>query len=267
MVIYLSLCQIVTADLYTLSTQSGSIPARALPDPNNVDDGETVISDNNQWVAGRFVYRQASAPPNPPSGAIVLWVDISDATNPLLKVWNESTSTWDMADDIQDNSITNAHLGLSIVDPDNLNADTTQEKANFRTRIEAEVAGHNHGPGQTPIADDVITPSMAQADTPQQQAAWRTRLDAEEAGHHHGTGDTPIADDAITPSMAQADTNPQKEAWRLRLDTKADIADWAEEGNTSPMPRSKYGDSLIDADNFDTLNDALGTEAQEADCF
>ena len=108
---------------------------------------------------------------------------------------------------------------------------------------------------------------MAEADSAGQKEAWRTRFNAEEAGHSHGGSETPIADDSLTPSMAQADTPQQKEAWRTRFNNKADIADWAEDGNTDPMPRGKYGPGLIAASNFDTTNDSRGTTAAKQLAF
>ena len=229
---------IITADISItayLAAPASPIPARQLPDPAATPDGDIPISVSNQWQAGRIIIVQTAAPARPASGVAAIWIDTS-ATPPLWQYWD---GTGWQAFTVQDGHIVNSHLAPDSIDPDNLDADQPTQKQAFRTRLRAAADDHDHGTGGTPLADDSITPAMAQADSPAQKQGWRTRINAEEAGHDHGTGGTPLADDSITPAMAQADQPAQKQAWRTRLDTAADIADWAEEGNTDDVPAAK----------------------------
>ena len=56
-------------DLLTILRGANSpLPARQLPDPNAVADGEVPVSQSNAWTAGRLIYRQTGAPAAPLAG-------------------------------------------------------------------------------------------------------------------------------------------------------------------------------------------------------
>ena len=103
------------------------------------------------------------------------------------------------------NAVIRPNIADDAIDPDNLNADQPAQKTSFRARIAAAEQGHDHSGSGEAIADDSITPAMLEADSPAQKQAMRTRIDAAQTGHDHD----------------------------------ADIADWAETGNTDNIPASK----------------------------
>ena len=76
------------SSLYDILTSgSPSLPARQLPDPNAVPDGDTIVSLNNVWQAGRFVSYGTTQPQNPVSGQAAIWWD-SSSSPPTLRYWN-----------------------------------------------------------------------------------------------------------------------------------------------------------------------------------
>ena len=96
-------------DLLTiLRGPSSPLPARQLPDPNAVADGEVPVSQSNAWVGGRLIYRQTSAPSPPLTGSNALWIDTAIAGDPILKVWDGTA--WVNAHEIVDGGVINAHL-------------------------------------------------------------------------------------------------------------------------------------------------------------
>ena len=96
-------------DLLTiLRGPSSPLPARQLPDPNAVADGEVPVSQSNAWVGGRLIYRQTSAPSPPLAGSNALWIDTAIANDPILKVWDGTA--WVVAHEIVDGGVVNQHL-------------------------------------------------------------------------------------------------------------------------------------------------------------
>ena len=96
-------------DLLTiLRGPSSPLPARQLPDPNAVADGEVPISQSNAWVGGRLIYRQTSAPAAPLAGSNALWIDTAIANDPILKVWDGTA--WVVGHEIVDGGVVNQHL-------------------------------------------------------------------------------------------------------------------------------------------------------------
>ena len=179
---------------------SPDLPARQLPDPNAVPDGDTVISLSNMWRAGRFFYIQTTQPATPTAGTDALW--INTGTTPATWSYWDGTAWQPFA--LQPNSATSAHIAPgSLVEAD-FGAGAVS------TRV---------------LADGSVTAPKLAADQPSQQAALRARINAEEAGHDHGTGGTALGDDVVTPAMLAADNAGQKQAFRARLDTASDVAD------------------------------------------
>ena len=74
------------ASLYDL-VGSSPLPARQLPDPNSVADGDSIVSLDNAWQAGRFVSTGTTAPTAPTTGAAAIWVDTS-TTPATWRYWN-----------------------------------------------------------------------------------------------------------------------------------------------------------------------------------
>ena len=209
-----------------LDSGSPDLPARQLPNPNGVPDGASPVSESNAWnTAIVLINVSATQPPNPPTGAGVIWIDTTRSPA-SWKYWN-GTSWIEL--DLEAGQIVEAHLGDGQV--------TTIKIA-------------DNAITNPKLAPNAVNPDNLNADTPSQKDAFRTRLNAEEAGHSHTSGDNPHPDDSITPPMAQADLPAQKEAWRTRFDVKADIADWAETGNTDDVPVSKIPD--LDASKITT---------------
>ena len=96
-------------DLLTiLRGPSSPLPARQLPDPNAVADGEVPVSQSNAWVGGRLIYRQTSAPAAPLTGSNALWIDTAIAGDPILKVWDGTA--WVVGHEIVDGGVVNQHL-------------------------------------------------------------------------------------------------------------------------------------------------------------
>jgi len=61
---------------------------------NTVSAGSAFAPNDWVYVDGMEVYVNAVAPTNPADGQ--LWVDISIANNPALKIWDATTSAWDL---------------------------------------------------------------------------------------------------------------------------------------------------------------------------
>ena len=68
-----------------LRSGSSPLPARQLPDPAAIPDGSTVISENNVWVAGNFIYRGRTAPVHPGSDPAI-WID-ENQSPPGIRWW------------------------------------------------------------------------------------------------------------------------------------------------------------------------------------
>ena len=188
---------------------SSPLPARQLPDPNALADGEIAVSVSNQWVGGRLIFRQTAAPANPPTGVIALWVDISTPADPVLKVWDGTA--WVSAHEVQDGGIINAHIADMAITTGKLadGAVTTPKLADTAVTTN-KLAARAVGTGNIePLAiiEPLIATGAVGTDRIQDQAVTRQKLAPNAIGAAHiqagEVGTSELADGAVTePKLA-----------------------------------------------------------------
>ena len=193
---------------------SSPLPARQLPDPNALADGEVAISVSNAWVGGRLIFRQTAAPAAPPSGTVALWVDTSTAADPVIKVWDGTA--WVSAHEVQDGGIINSHLADLSVTTGKLadgavtepkladNAVTTRKIADTAittNKLGARVVGTgNIAPGA--VIEPLIAAGAVGTDRLADQAVTRQKLAPNAIGASHisagEVGTSELADGSVT---------------------------------------------------------------------
>ena len=263
-----------------LDSGSPDLPARQLPDANSVPDGASPVSESNQWnTAIVLINVSATQPPNPPTGAGVIWIDTS--TNPASWKYNAGGSSWIELDleagqiveahigdgevttikvadraitnpKLADNAVDNRVVAVDAIDADNLNTSNPTRQTDFRNAIDvkadiadwAEVGNVDDLPvSKIPNFDGSL---INDGSLPGGKVQPASITDNELADN--SVGNTELKSEVTTQLVPGGGTTGQVLKKNSNADfddvwadeaTAEDAATWAEAGNNDLIPEAK----------------------------